>query len=411
MNEFKLELGSLEDALKSAASAVVKFIILPLILFLIIGSVLSGFSSVSVDRLAQLIGDYRFFVIIFGAVLTVIAAFKGFYPKGSYSRLTFDLAMVPFYLLMVWSFAMGGQMSTALADAGIPFKLDLLLWLLTLYIVFKSLSKLAEFIDFRRPFLEGLARTYPGVMPPKPRPAEDPATHKIWQDFRPRYGRYLAGMTEASKALLKFVIFPLIIIMILGAVIQSTEGMIGQAGGNADGLFGFGSATLERLTVLLLLIGLPIAVLSFFKGFYPKGSVSRLTFALVIVALICVWIFYAALGGHISLSMDVQQMNIHFNMNFEPLLWLFIIGAALWGIYWAVEALIYRKDWKENGFMPVDDRALREKRRQRKAMGGEGGIPPQGPPPQHHQKYQEPTPQPYQPYEQPRPPQGPNPGP
>ncbi len=416
MNEFKLELGSLEDALKSAASAVVQFIILPLVLFLIIGSVISGFSSSSTDRLAQLIEDYKFYIIIFGAALSVIAAFKGFYPKGSYSRLTFDLAMVPFYVLIVWSFEMGGQMSVALADAGIPFKLDLVLWLLTLYIVFKSLSKLAEFIDFRRPFLERLARTYPGVIPPKPRPTEDLANHRFWHDFRPRYGRFLAGMTEASKALIKFVIFPLIFIAILGAVIQSTqgavEGLIGQAGGNADGLFGLGSATLERLSTLLLLIGLPIAVLSFFKGFYPKGSVSRLTFALVIVALICIWIFYAALGGHINATIDMGQMNIHLNLNFELLLWLFIIGAALWGIYWAVEALVYRKDWKENGFMPVDDKALRERRRQRKAMGGEGEIPPQSPPPQYPQNpYQAPPPQQYQPYEQPQPPKGPNPGP
>ena len=144
--------------------------------------------------------------------------------------------------------------------------------------------------------------------------------------------------------------------------------MTGTLGGDANGLFGLGSATLDRLSTLLLFIGVPIAVISFFKGFYPKGSVSRLTFALIIVALICAWIYIAALGGHISVSMNVSSTNIHFNLNYEPLLWLFIIGAALWGIYWSVEAVVYRKDWKQNGFMPVDDKALREQRRQRKEM-------------------------------------------
>jgi hypothetical protein len=372
MNEFKLELGSLEGALRSAALAVVKFIIVPLVLFILIGSVLTSFSSITVRHLAQLLGDYKFYIIVFGAVLSVLAALKGFYPKGSYSRLTFDLAMIPFYILLIWSFDMGGKMASAFSAAGFPFNLDLVLWLLTLFIVFKSLYKLAEFIDFRRPFREGLARTYPGVKAPKPIPIEDPTAHRFWQDFRPRYGRFLAGMTEADKALLKFVIFPLIMIIILGAVIQSTQGMLesmtGRAGGNADGLFGLGSATLERLSMLLLLIGLPIAAISFFKGFYPKGSVSRLTFALIVVALICAWIFYAALGGHISVSMDILSSTIHFNLNFEPLLWLFILGAALWGIYWAVEAIIYRKDWKQNGFLPVDDAALRHQRQQRRAM-------------------------------------------
>lgn len=223
-------------------------------------------------------------------------------------------------------------------------------------------------------------------------------------------------MTEADKALLKFVIFPLLIIIILGAVIQSTQGMLqgltDRVGGNANSLFGLGSATLDRLSTLLLFIGLPIAVVSFFKGFYPKGSVSRLTFALIIVALICAWIYVAALGGHISVSMDVFSSNIHFNLNLEPLLWLFIFAAALWGIYWAVEAFIYRKDWRQNGFMPVDDAALRQQRHQRKAMEHEremedkrrskeerrmkkdGKSPPQEPPTAEYPPNQEGGPQP-----------------
>ena len=372
MNEFKLELGSLKPAITSAAFAVVKFIIMPLLLLILIVSVLNSFSSASVKHLAQVIGDYKTYIVVFGAALTVLAALKGYYPKGSLSRLTFDLAMVPFYLLLVWSFDMGGRMGSAFTDAGFPFRLDLVLWLFSLFIVFKSLYKLAEFIDFRRPFLESLARTYSGVKAPPPRPVEDPQTHRLWQDFRPRYGRFLTGMAEADKALLQYVIFPLLIIILLGAVIQSTQGMLegmsGTAGSNANGLFGLGSATLDRLSMLLLFIGLPVAVLSFFKGFYPKGSVSRLTFALIIVALICAWIFIAALGGHITVAMDVMSTNIHFNLNYEPLLWLFIFASALWGIYWAVEAYIYRKDWKKNGFMPVDDAVLRQQRHQRKAL-------------------------------------------
>ena len=373
MNEFKLELGSLSRAIWGAVLGLVQYIIVPFLIFLVLGSMLNAFNSASVKYLAQLFADYRTFILLFGAALTVLAGLKGFYPRGSVSRLTFDLAMIPFYALMVWAFDLGGRMGPAFNAAGFPFKLDLVLWLLTLFIVFKSLYKLAEFIDFRRPFLEWLARAYPGVTWPKPALVEDPQNHRLWQDFRPRYGRFLPGMAEANKALLKFVIIPLLFIIVLGAVIQSSQGMLqglanGMGGGNTDGLLGLGSATLDRLANLLLFIGLPIAGLSFFKGFYPKGSVSRLAFALVVVGLICAWIFIAALGGHISVSMDVMNTDIHLNLNFEPLLWLFIIAAALWGIYWAVEAFIYRKDWKQNGFRPVDDALLRQQRRQRRAM-------------------------------------------
>ncbi|HEY3420114.1 MAG TPA: hypothetical protein VGK23_06135 [Methanomassiliicoccales archaeon] len=377
MNEFKLELGSVSKAIWAVTFAAIKFIIVPFLIFLVIGSVLNGFNSSSARHLAQLFMDYRIYILLFGAALTILAGLKGFYPRGSVSRLTFDMAMIPFYVLMVWSFDMGGRMGPAFSDAGFPFRFDLVLWLLTLFIVFKSFYKLAEFIDFRRPFLEWMARTYPGVEWPEPLPAEDPQRHTLLQDFRIRYGRFLPGMAEADRALLKFVIFPLLFIILLGGVIQATQGMLqglaNSMGGNSDGILGLGSATLDRLANLLLYIGLPIAVLSFFKGFYPKGSVSRLTFALVVVALICTWIFFAALEGHVTVSMDVFNTNIHFNLNFEPLLWLFIFAAALWGIYWAVEAFIYRKDWVQNGFRPVDDALLKQQRRERKAKEKEMG--------------------------------------
>jgi hypothetical protein len=376
MNEFKLELGSLTRALWSATWAVVQFIIAPLLVTVLIASILNGFSSAPVQHLGHLIGDYSFYIIVIGAVLVVLAGLKGYYPKGSRSRLTFDLAMVPFFLLLLWSFDMGGRMGPAFSDAGFPFRLDLVLWLFTLFIVFKSLYKVAEYIDFRGSFLVTLARTYPDVRPPQPRPPEDPNGHMLWDDFRPRYGHFLSGMAEADKALLQYVIFPLLVIILLGAIIQSTQGflesMTGTAGANTSGLFGLGSATLDRLGTLLLFIGLPIAVMSFFKGFYPKGSVSRLTFALIVVALVCAWIFFAALGGHISVSMNVSGSDIHFDLNYLTLLWLFIFAAALWGVYWAVEAYIYRKDWIQNGFMPVDDAALRRQRRHRRAEDREG---------------------------------------
>lgn len=371
MNEFKLELGSVTKALWSATLAVVQFIIGPLLLTVLTASLLEGFSSAAVQHLGRLIGDYSFYIIVIGAVLAALAALKGYYPKGSRSRLTFDLAMVPFYLLLLWSFDMGGRMGPAFNDAGFPFQLYLVLWLFTLFIAFKSLYKVAEYIDFRRSFLVKLSRTYPGVIAPAPRPVEDPETHRMLQDFHPRYGRFLSGMAEADRALLGYVIFPLLTIILLGAIIQSTQGflesMTGAAGASARGLFGLGSATLDRLGTLLLFIGLPIAVVSFFKGFYPKGSVSRLTFALIVVALVCVWIYVAALGGHFSLSMNVSGSEIHIDLNYLALLWLFIFAAALWGVYWAVEAYIYRKEWKKNGFQPVDDAALRKQRRQRRA--------------------------------------------
>ncbi len=376
MNEFDLELGSLKKALGSATGAVVQFIIGPLLATILISSLLSGSSSAAVQHLGRLIGDYSFYIIVLGAVLVALSALKGYYPKGSRSRLTFDLAMIPFYLLLLWAFDMGGSMGPAFNAAAFPLQLDLVLWLFTLFIVFKSLYKVADYIDSRRSFLVKLARTYPGITLPPARPVEDPALHRLSQDFHPRYGRFLSGMAEADRSLLQYVIFPMLIIIVVGAIIQSTQGflesMTGTAGADATSLFGLGSATLDRLSTLLLFIGLPIAVMSFFKGFYPKGSVSRLTFALIVVALVCAWIYFAALGGHLSVSMNVLGSPIHFDLNYVALLWLFIFAAALWGVYWAVEAYIYRKVWKKNGFIPEDEVVRNGQRSRHWAQDREG---------------------------------------
>ena len=61
MNEFKLELGDLVHALRSATLAVVQFIIFPLLLIIIISSLLGSFSSTAVHDLAKLIEDYKFY--------------------------------------------------------------------------------------------------------------------------------------------------------------------------------------------------------------------------------------------------------------------------------------------------------------------------------------------------------------
>ena len=59
MNEFKAELGSLEHCLKSAALAIVKFIILPLIILIVVGAMMSSFSSVTVRIWPSLFEDYH----------------------------------------------------------------------------------------------------------------------------------------------------------------------------------------------------------------------------------------------------------------------------------------------------------------------------------------------------------------
>ncbi len=74
--------------------------------------------------------------------------------------------------------------------------------------------------------------------------------------------------------------------------------------------------------------GLFMVGLAFFKGFYPKGSVSRMTFWLGLVAVVCLWIWFFLFGG--SLIIDIADM-VELSVGFTPIVLILMFAAALWG--------------------------------------------------------------------------------
>ena len=150
----------------------------------------------------------------------------------------------------------------------------------------------------------------------------------------------------ARGAMLRFVIVPVAIVIIVQSLISSM--------GNAmtDQL----TNTLASTMTLLFLVGIPIAILSFFKGFYPKGSVSRMGFSMVIVALLDLWIWYATLQGRFQADLG----NIQVNVDYQPYILLLILGVSLWALYYLVEMISYRKDWIAQGFQPVNEEKAAE---------------------------------------------------
>ncbi len=91
----------------------------------------------------------------------------------------------------------------------------------------------------------------------------------------------------------------------------------------------------------VIVLGIPIVVFSFFRGFYPKGSQSRLVFALVTAAFVCLWIFFVLRGGRF----DIEVETVAITMDLFPLVMLFVLAAALGGVYYTAEYLSYRKEW------------------------------------------------------------------
>ncbi len=58
-----------------------------------------------------------------------------------------------------------------------------------------------------------------------------------------------------------------------------------------------------------------------------------------------------------------RGLGDHFPVDFRPLVLLFVFAVLLWAVYAVVELLSYRKDWIAGGFLPVNDRLIRQRKR------------------------------------------------
>ncbi len=139
-----------------------------------------------------------------------------------------------------------------------------------------------------------------------------------------------SGIIASVVAAIKYLILPLI--LLVGA-----SSLLVQAGGQ-DMAQQIG---LDEAINAVLILGIAITALAFFRGFYPRGSISRFTFGVVVVVLICLWIWFVTRGGDLVLEFDQFGVSI----SFTGLVLLFILAAALKGVYYLAEMLSYRKEW------------------------------------------------------------------
>lgn len=147
-------------------------------------------------------------------------------------------------------------------------------------------------------------------------------------DFSFKIGKTWKGALASIAAALKYVIVPIIIITIIASLAGE---LIGDY--------------LEAVRNAILIFGIPLIVISFFKGFYPKGSQSRLVFALITTALVCLWIWFVLQGGIFELNVEQVTMTVDYSL----LVLLFILVAELGGVYYAGEYLSYRNEYLSGG--------------------------------------------------------------
>lgn len=348
MSDLALRYGNLHKGLIRSAMAIVEFIILPIIIIIFTSALLESDGGHSTLNLDQTLLGLRTVFIVLGGLLGVISFFCGFYQRGSVSRLLFGEVRSIVVIGLGYFLLIGSGMHDAMMQAGPDIDLTSIFYLFTVMIGIGMLYILGEWVDSRWTWQKAKAEI-DGVpyQPISRHPPEDPKGHRPLHDFRFRYGRLTKGIAMARSALLRYIILPVAVLIVLKAVISSLSATL------ASDL----SGTLSTTMTLLFFVGIPIAILSFFKGFYPKGSYSRMSFSIGIVAMIDLWMWYATLQGRFQASFD----NVKVDINYQPYVLLVIIGVSLWAIYYVVELISYRKDWIAQNYEPVDEQKAAER--------------------------------------------------
>jgi hypothetical protein len=158
-------------------------------------------------------------------------------------------------------------------------------------------------------------------------------------EFSLKDGKIRGGLFSAIGASLKSVVVPIIIFTVITGVLSAVNEF------NEN----LGLKMVNDMRNMALMLGLPIVFLSFFRGYYPKGSYSRLTFAIATTIMICVWIWFVMQGGKFQLSASRADLN----MDLSGLVLLFVIAAAIGGLYFVAELFSYRKEYLARKVTPV----------------------------------------------------------
>jgi len=163
-------------------------------------------------------------------------------------------------------------------------------------------------------------------------------------DFQLKHGEVLKGVIGALIPGAILVIAPWVTIQLIlidsGSILPEIS----------DAL----RSSLSDLSTTLFIYGILVSIFGFFRGFYPKGTVSRFLFSEIEALSLCVFfyvLFYAS-----TLPDILQQINIQLDLPFLFLLSLVI--PLLFAIMAVGELVDERSNWKKSLGLQMKSRTL-----------------------------------------------------
>jgi hypothetical protein len=239
--------------------------------------------------------------LLVGIPMTVLAFFIGFYPRGTVSRTLCDLTnSLLFMLLIYWIFVASG-LPDVISDSGIILSLTPLILAILIWAVVDVIRVGAEFRDERRNWMRGVGY----AVAPKKKKRFQIAPESRWYDFSPSIGKFSRGTIDAKKEIFRFVTLPEILILLSIGAMRST------------GATGTVYSIMETWSVNVLVFGLLLAFVAFWRGFYPPGTYGRLLFGLLLMPALVLYIGGLQLGGNldealkqVGLIIPIAEINL-----------------------------------------------------------------------------------------------------
>lgn len=291
--DFHPRIGRLQDGNSCALRAYAKFLIVPTVLLVIVETIPDRLDLADSNALEASIGTMFDVVLLVGVVMVVLRYVRGFYPSGSLGRAVFGLMGVPVMLLLVWGILFVSGLEDALERNRITVDMSSLMLPVLVYVLFTSVSESSELADNRRPWHRKIG------LPIAPYVPEE--RYGPFHDFRFRYACFVAGAGKGRDALNKCVFRRIFAILIVEAILVSTLHYFGNGEATGD-IEASISSHVDRVVLMLLLIGTVIASVVFLQWSYRKGSFARLVMSGMVCLFTVLWtyVFWSSVADGMS---------------------------------------------------------------------------------------------------------------
>lgn len=147
MGEFERKYGSFRTGISGALSYALTAIIVPILLAIALNYIIENYNILT--EFGSYAKDFGSIVVI-GGILTCVAFFNNYYPKGSYSRTIAGLLLSGSLFLFLWQISSLVHLMFDLTNIFVNVDYSFFVFLIELFCGMKAIYVLGEFVFYRR---------------------------------------------------------------------------------------------------------------------------------------------------------------------------------------------------------------------------------------------------------------------